>query len=175
MLWCNISHNFTKTCSSFQAQTACSTGCICDQPSNWKTEELLLNHLEAVEILEFRGSEHEVSFVKRLLNWATVLKKMTVTFHIFVTESVVNKLSQMFQGYSHPEICFEFHMYRDFVKVLYAVMHPKDKVPGCNFSHCRVFFVFFLVHNAIHENIRMQVGPSKMLCSIILCFQLLYV
>jgi len=79
-----------------------------------------LNHLEAVEILEFRGSEHEVSFVKRLLNWATVLKKMTVTFDIFVTESMVKELSQMFQGYSRPEICFEFHMYRDFIKVLYA-------------------------------------------------------
>ncbi|CAO1939350.1 unnamed protein product [Urochloa humidicola] len=103
-----------------EMQTACSSGCICDQPSYWKTEELLLNHLEAVEILEFRGSEHEVSFVKRLLIWATGLKKVTVTFHRFVTESMVKELCQMFQGYSRPEICFEFHMYRNFIKVLYA-------------------------------------------------------
>ncbi|CAN6180935.1 unnamed protein product [Urochloa humidicola] len=103
-----------------EVQTVCSSGCTCEQPSNWKTEELLLNHLEAVEILEFRGSEHEVSFVKRLLNWASVLKKVTVTFDRFVTEIMVKELCQMFRGFSHPEICFEFHMYRDFIKVLYA-------------------------------------------------------
>ncbi|CAN6311187.1 unnamed protein product [Urochloa humidicola] len=62
--------------TGLEAQTACSARCICDQPSNWKTVESLLNHLEAVEIIEFRVSEHEVSFVKRLLNWATVLKKI---------------------------------------------------------------------------------------------------
>ncbi|CAL5091953.1 unnamed protein product [Urochloa decumbens] len=103
-----------------EAQTACSSGCICHQPSNWKTEELLLNHLEAVEILDFRGSEHEVSFVKRLLNWATELKKVTVTFDRFITESMVKELCQMFRGCSRPGICYEFHMYRNFIKVLYA-------------------------------------------------------
>ncbi|CAO2205643.1 unnamed protein product [Urochloa humidicola] len=106
--------------TDLEVQTVCSAGCICDQPSNWKTDELLLNHLEAVEILQFSGSEHEVSFVKRLLNWATVLKKVSVTFDSLVTESMVKELCQMFRGYSHPEICFEFHMYRDFVRVLYA-------------------------------------------------------
>lgn len=110
----------TKRCSLFQKQTACSSGCICDQSSNWKTEDLLLNHLEAVEIIEFTGSEHEVSFVKRLLNWATTLKKVTVTFNSFVTESMVKELCQMFQGNSRPEVCFEFHMYRGFFKVLYT-------------------------------------------------------
>ncbi|CAN6180952.1 unnamed protein product [Urochloa humidicola] len=109
-----------RTGFSWEVQTSCSSGYICEQPSNWKTEELLLNHLEAVEILEFRGSEHEVSFVNRLLNWATVLKKVTVTFDRFVTESMVKELCQMFRGFSHPKICFEFHMYRDFIKVLYA-------------------------------------------------------
>ncbi|XP_051212442.2 uncharacterized protein [Lolium perenne] len=59
---------------------ACSSGCVCDQPSNWKTEDLELNRLQQVEIHKLRGTEHEAALIKRLFDWATMLKKMTVTF-----------------------------------------------------------------------------------------------
>jgi hypothetical protein len=51
-----------------QAQTPCPLGCVCDEQSNWKIEELSLINLQEIEILELRGSEHEVSFVKRLFS-----------------------------------------------------------------------------------------------------------
>jgi hypothetical protein len=62
--------------SSFQAQTACPLGCICDEQEKWKTEELLLNHLQLVEIIGLRGSQYEVSFVKQVFNWVKALKWM---------------------------------------------------------------------------------------------------
>uniref|UniRef100_A0A0A9G963 FBD domain-containing protein n=1 Tax=Arundo donax TaxID=35708 RepID=A0A0A9G963_ARUDO len=108
---------------NLEAQTACSSGCICDHPPNWKTEELLLNHLQEIEIRELRGSEHEVAFVAQLFSWATVLKQMTVTFCYSITESKAKELFQMFRGFSRPGICMKFYIYRKFRKVLYA---PED-------------------------------------------------
>ncbi|CAN6339873.1 unnamed protein product [Urochloa humidicola] len=104
----------------FKAQAECPQDCICGQPPNWKTEELMLNCLREVEIQEFRGSEHEVDFLKRLFSWATVLKRMAVTFNCSVTESTVKELCQMLRTFSRPEICMEFYVYRKMVKVLYA-------------------------------------------------------
>ncbi|TVU40537.1 hypothetical protein EJB05_14004, partial [Eragrostis curvula] len=104
-------------------ETACSSGCICDQPTVWKTEELSLNHLQELEIQEFRASEHEVAFVKRLLNWATVLKMMTVTFHHSISDSKAKELFQMFRSLSNPGVCMEFYIYQEFRMVLYA---PED-------------------------------------------------
>ncbi|CAN6221888.1 unnamed protein product [Urochloa humidicola] len=108
-------------CFISKAQAAeCPPGCICGQPPNWKTEELTLNCLHEVEIQEFRGSEHELDFVKQLFSWATALKRMTVTFNCSVTESMVKELSQVLRTFSRPEICMEFYVYCKKVKVLYA-------------------------------------------------------
>ncbi|CAL5077822.1 unnamed protein product [Urochloa decumbens] len=98
----------------------CPPGCICGQPPNWKTEELTLNCLHEVEIQEFRGSEHELDFVKRLFSWATALKRMAVTFDCSVSKSMVKELSQVFRAFSRSEICMEFYVYHKKVKVLYA-------------------------------------------------------
>ncbi|OEL18112.1 hypothetical protein BAE44_0020867 [Dichanthelium oligosanthes] len=68
------------TSSSLEAQSACPSGCICDQPTSWKTEELLLKHLEDTRIRNLKGAEHEVAFFKRLFNCAKVLKSMSITF-----------------------------------------------------------------------------------------------
>ncbi|KAL6647325.1 hypothetical protein ACP70R_014762 [Stipagrostis hirtigluma subsp. patula] len=109
--------------SSLQAPTACSSGCICDQQPNWKAEELLLNHLQEIEIQGLRGSEHEVAFVERLFSWATVLKRMTVTFYYSITDSKAKELFLKFQSFSRPGICMKFYIYQKFRKVLYA---PND-------------------------------------------------
>jgi hypothetical protein len=63
----------------------------------------LLNRLEEVEIDQFRGSEHEFTFVKQLFVWATALEKMTVTFDDSVTESVAMELGQVLQSFSRQE------------------------------------------------------------------------
>ncbi|RLM85447.1 hypothetical protein C2845_PM04G00120 [Panicum miliaceum] len=107
-----------------EEQSTCPPGCICDELQNWKTEELLLNHLQEVEITEFSGSEHEVTFVKLLFKWATeVLTKITVSFNSLMTESMAKKMYKILRSFSRPEICMEFFMSKDMVKVLYV---PED-------------------------------------------------
>ncbi|TVU41456.1 hypothetical protein EJB05_14975, partial [Eragrostis curvula] len=92
-----------------EAQTACSFGCICGQHAHWKTEELVLYCLQEVEITGLMGSECEISFVKQLLNWATVLKKLTVIFEHSVAENEAKEFCQMLRSFSRLEICTEFH------------------------------------------------------------------
>ncbi|TVU08974.1 hypothetical protein EJB05_42403, partial [Eragrostis curvula] len=94
----------------YEAPTACSSGCICDQSANWKTEELLLNRLQELEIEEFRGCEHEFAFMKRLFGWATVLNQVTVNFSHQITgsESKIKEFFQMFQSFSRPGIYMKF-------------------------------------------------------------------
>jgi hypothetical protein len=106
-----------------QAQTVCPSGCICDQPGEWETEELSLSHLEEFEIRDLRGSAHEVAFVKRFFSWATVLKQMKVTFYYKITEIKAKELYQMLWSFSSPGIRMTFYIYRKFRKVVYV---PED-------------------------------------------------
>ncbi|KQK16277.1 hypothetical protein BRADI_1g27940v3 [Brachypodium distachyon] len=52
--------------------------CPCDQPQNWRSENISLIALEEVEIVGFGGTDHEVDFLKLLLRCATLMKRMTV-------------------------------------------------------------------------------------------------
>ena len=110
-------------CFLFQEQTTCPPGCICIQQQNWETEHLLLNRLKEVEIDQFRGSEHEFAFVKRLFNWGTKLKEITVTFYHSTSEIKAKEFYQIFQSFSRPEVRLKLYLYRNFSKVLYA---PED-------------------------------------------------
>ncbi|RLM85053.1 hypothetical protein C2845_PM04G00110 [Panicum miliaceum] len=103
-----------------KTQAECPQGCICGQPSNWKTEELKLNCLREVEIRQFRGSDHELVFSKRLFTWATGLKRIAVAFNDSVAESTTKELCKMLRTFSRPEICMDFYVYQNKVKVLYA-------------------------------------------------------
>ncbi|CAL5077286.1 unnamed protein product [Urochloa decumbens] len=94
-------------------ESACQSGCTCDQPANWKTEELSLNRLTEVEVTDLRGAEHEVVFMERLFSWATVLKKMKITFDYSVTKSKARELLQTLASFSRPEALMEFYMYDD--------------------------------------------------------------
>lgn len=86
------------------AQTGCPSGCVCDQPPNWKTKELALYCLREVRILNLRGTEHEAALMKRLFHWATVLEKITISFHCSVAESKAEEFCQMLQSFCRPEI-----------------------------------------------------------------------
>lgn len=111
--------------SSFQAQTACSSGCICDQPQNWETEDIFLNFLLEVEISYLKGVERVFAFVKRLLRWAPLLKTITVSFDpsVTVSEELCKKLLTL----SSRRTCFKIYLYRDGAKVIYA---PVDQDTG---------------------------------------------
>ncbi|TVU40509.1 hypothetical protein EJB05_13976, partial [Eragrostis curvula] len=105
-----------------EEQIACSSGCICDQPTNWKTEELLLNFLQELEIQEFGASEHEVEFLKRLLSWATVLKMLTVHFRDSVTKSKAKEVFHICQSFSRPGVRLKFYIYQN---SRWCLMHLK--------------------------------------------------
>ncbi|CAL5034416.1 unnamed protein product [Urochloa decumbens] len=96
---------------NMDAQSTCPSGCICDQPVSWKTEALVLNHLKRVEIFDMRGAEHEVTFVKQLFIWATVLKKLRIRFNYRVSESKAREFCRALAGSSRPETSVEFYMY----------------------------------------------------------------
>ncbi|XP_051230909.1 putative F-box/FBD/LRR-repeat protein At4g03220 [Lolium perenne] len=107
-----------------EAEPACASGCSCDHPPNWKTEELVLNHLREVEISYLKGTEHDFALVKRLFSWATALKTMAISFHLSITESMAKELCQRILGFSKPDICLKFYVYHHFYKkVLYV---PED-------------------------------------------------
>ncbi|CAN6170624.1 unnamed protein product [Urochloa humidicola] len=96
---------------NLDAQSTCPSGCICDQPMGWKTKGLVLNLLEHVEFFHLRGSEHEVTFVKQLFNWATVLKKLRITFDYQISESKAREFRRALAGSSRPETSVDFYVH----------------------------------------------------------------
>ncbi|CAL5011287.1 unnamed protein product [Urochloa decumbens] len=92
--------------------SACPSGCICDQPTDWKSEELLLNSLEVVVLFDLKGADNEVAFVKRLLNWATKLKMMTITFDCSVSGNKAAEVCRALSSLARPETCKKFYRYR---------------------------------------------------------------
>ncbi|TVU07462.1 hypothetical protein EJB05_47520, partial [Eragrostis curvula] len=96
------------TCRNFEAQSTCPSGCICDQPTNWKIEKLSLNCLQEVEITGLKGADHEVAFLERLFNWAGVLKKLRITFDHTVSKSKAKELCQRLSSTARPETLMEF-------------------------------------------------------------------
>jgi hypothetical protein len=91
-----------------QEQTPCPSGCTCDEPPSWRTEELALNCLEEIVILRMRGTEHEVALVQRLFHWATSLKRLEIDFHELIPESKLKKLRQLLPSFSRPDVCIDW-------------------------------------------------------------------
>jgi hypothetical protein len=91
-----------------QEQTPCPSGCTCDQPPNWRTEELALDCLEEIVIHGMRGSDLEVALVLRLFHWAKVLKRMKIIFHESITESKDKELRQLFLSFSSLDTSMDF-------------------------------------------------------------------
>lgn len=51
-------------CTLFHIQPVCQSGCVCEHPSSWKTEELALNCLQEVLVCNLRGTKHEAALNK---------------------------------------------------------------------------------------------------------------
>ncbi|CAL5077283.1 unnamed protein product [Urochloa decumbens] len=108
-------------------ESSCQSGCNSEQPTNWKTEELLLNRLEEVKITGLKGADHEVVFLERLFSWATVLKKMKITFDDSVSKRQAREFLQTLASFSRPETVVEFYMYHDGDKKSKYLLTPEDK------------------------------------------------
>ncbi|XP_051228010.1 F-box protein At5g03100 [Lolium perenne] len=93
-----------------QSEEPCPSGCICDQPANWRTEELALNCLEEIKI-HMRGTEHEVALVQRIFHWATVLRRAKISFHEPITESNERELRQLLLSFPRVDISMDFSVF----------------------------------------------------------------
>ncbi|PNT77177.1 uncharacterized protein LOC112269844 isoform X1 [Brachypodium distachyon] len=100
------------SCKDVEVATTCASGCICDQPTNWKTEELVLRRLQDIEIQFLSGTAHDFALVEQLFSWATAVKTVTVSFNRSITGSMANEFCQRILGFSRPEICVKFYVYR---------------------------------------------------------------
>ncbi|CAL5012060.1 unnamed protein product [Urochloa decumbens] len=109
-------------------ESSCQSGCNCEQPTNWNTEELSLNRVEEVEITGLKGADHEVVSVERLFSWAMVLKKMKMTFDKSVSKSQARELLQTLASFSKPETVVEFYMYHDADKESPYLLTPEDRI-----------------------------------------------
>ncbi|XP_047066959.1 uncharacterized protein LOC124674950 isoform X2 [Lolium rigidum] len=89
---------------------ACPPGCICyqAQPLNWKSERLVLDRLQEVEIREFRGTGRELAVVERLFNWSTALETVRITFCHTIDASKAKKLREMLLSFSSPGTSMKF-------------------------------------------------------------------
>ncbi|TVU07460.1 hypothetical protein EJB05_47518 [Eragrostis curvula] len=94
---------------NLEEQSTCPSGCICDEPANWKIENLTLNCLREAEITDLSGAECEVAFLKRLLNWAGVLEKLRITFDYSVSKNKAKELCQRLSSIFRPETIVEFY------------------------------------------------------------------
>jgi len=56
----------------------CPVNCPCDEPKNWRSENISLINLEQVETHGFDGDDHEFDFLKVIFRCAPVLKRMVV-------------------------------------------------------------------------------------------------
>ncbi|TVU37862.1 hypothetical protein EJB05_11203, partial [Eragrostis curvula] len=75
-----------KTGVTLPDDEACTPNCPCDQPQNWKSQNIFLRGLEEVEIENFEGSGHEVDLLKLLFRCA-LLKKVVVKLESKVSTS----------------------------------------------------------------------------------------
>lgn len=56
-------------------EEVCPPDCPCDQPQNWRSQNIPLMGLEVVEIQNFKGRDHEVDFLKFLFRCAPLMTK----------------------------------------------------------------------------------------------------
>ncbi|VAI11586.1 unnamed protein product [Triticum turgidum subsp. durum] len=64
--------------SRWSEMSKCLKKCPCNEPNNWRNQIISLNHLEEVEIKNFRGGDREIDLVTQMFIWAPNMKRMTI-------------------------------------------------------------------------------------------------
>uniref|UniRef100_N1R1H5 F-box domain-containing protein n=1 Tax=Aegilops tauschii TaxID=37682 RepID=N1R1H5_AEGTA len=62
----------------FERKDGCPPDCPCDEPKNWRTQTISLTNLEKLDIIQFKGVDHEFDFLKLIFRCAPMLNKVTV-------------------------------------------------------------------------------------------------
>ncbi|CAN6165418.1 unnamed protein product [Urochloa humidicola] len=103
---------------SIEDHSVCSSGCICHQPHDWETKELIFNSLQELNICGLSSPDCNFAFVKRLLGWTPVVKTITIKFDPSAT--VDELLCKELLNLSGPETCMNIYLYRNGAKVIYT-------------------------------------------------------
>ena len=77
-----------------------------------------MNSLQELKVCGLRGAGCDLTFVKRLLGWAGVLKSITINFDPKAT--VDEEVCKELLGLSGPETCMKIYLYRDGAMVMYT-------------------------------------------------------
>ena len=111
----------------------CSPDCPCDQPQNWRSQNISLKGLEVVEIKNFKGCGHEVDFLKLLFRCAP-LTKVTVKLapNVVTYSRGCNDVLKVFRA--NPSA--DCHVYNRRGTEVILLSSNKNVIYGCASTRC---------------------------------------
>ncbi|KAG2646877.1 hypothetical protein PVAP13_2KG549430 [Panicum virgatum] len=108
---------FVDCRASWTTVEACPPDCLCNQPQNWRNQNIYLS-LEEVEIVNFKGSGYEIDFLKLLFRCAPL---MTVTLKLAAKVSPSSRGRKETYKIFKANPAVECHVYRKRGKeIIYA-------------------------------------------------------
>ncbi|XBH96835.1 hypothetical protein VPH35_087146 [Triticum aestivum] len=70
--------SLTVVLQRFERKDGCPPDCPCYEPKNWRTQTISLTNLEKLDIIQFKGVDHEFDFLKLIFRCAPMLNKVTM-------------------------------------------------------------------------------------------------
>ena len=113
----------------------CSPDCPCDQPQNWRSQNISLKGLEVVEIKNFKGCGHEVNFLKLLFRCAPLTKVTVKLAPNVIPDSRGCKVKDVIKVFwANPSA--DCHVYNRRGTEVILLSSNKNVIYGCASTRC---------------------------------------